>query len=78
MNSYWILFQSLSFNYLAYISLNFSFLILLIITIIIIFSYLTMADDAMGRRIPFAFLEDIRTRFKSTYGKLNTIKIIEI
>eukprot|EP00850_Spirogloea_muscicola_P012724 SM000083S22771 [mRNA] locus=s83:496005:497114:+ [translate_table: standard] len=28
-----------------------------------------MADDAFGRRIPFAFLEDIRTRFGRTYGR---------
>jgi len=30
--------------------------------------YLTMSDDALGRRIPFAFLEDIRNRFKTAYG----------
>ncbi|KAE8675872.1 VAMP712 protein [Hibiscus syriacus] len=27
-----------------------------------------MADDASGRRIPFAFLEDIHRRFVKTYG----------
>lgn len=28
-----------------------------------------MADDAYGRRIPFAFLEDIHQRFVKTYGR---------
>lgn len=27
-----------------------------------------MAEESFGRRIPFSFLEDIRGRFKSTYG----------
>ncbi|KAK8491188.1 hypothetical protein V6N11_037951 [Hibiscus sabdariffa] len=30
---------------------------------------LCMADDASGRRIPFAFLEDIHQRFVKTYGR---------
>ncbi|RKP25363.1 synaptobrevin, partial [Syncephalis pseudoplumigaleata] len=30
--------------------------------------YMCMADDAFGRRIPFAFLEDIKTRFSSMYS----------
>jgi len=31
-------------------------------------TFLTMADEAFGRRVPFAFLEDARIRFKATYG----------
>jgi len=31
-------------------------------------TYLCMADEAFGRRIPFAFLEDIKNRFQSTYA----------
>jgi vesicle-associated membrane protein 7 len=31
-------------------------------------TYLCIADEAFGRRIPFAYLDDIRGRFKSTYG----------
>jgi len=27
-----------------------------------------MADEEFGRRVPFAFLEDIKNRFKSAYG----------
>ena len=30
--------------------------------------YLTMADESFGRRIPFSFLEDIKSRFTSQYG----------
>ena len=30
--------------------------------------YLCMADDAFGRRIPFAYLEDISGRFMTIYG----------
>lgn len=30
---------------------------------------LCMADDASGRRIPFAFLEDVHQRFVKTYGR---------
>ncbi|XVE63678.1 hypothetical protein DITRI_Ditri07aG0038800 [Diplodiscus trichospermus] len=30
---------------------------------------LSMADDATGRRIPFAFLEDIHQKFVKTYGR---------
>ncbi|XVF88320.1 hypothetical protein PTKIN_Ptkin19aG0040400 [Pterospermum kingtungense] len=30
---------------------------------------LCMADDATGRRIPFAFLEDIHKKFVKTYGR---------
>jgi len=32
------------------------------------FTYLCMADEEFGRRIPFAFLEDIKNRFRATYG----------
>ncbi|EGG17843.1 synaptobrevin domain-containing protein [Cavenderia fasciculata] len=31
-------------------------------------TYLCMADQDFGRRIPFAFLEDVKNRFKSVYG----------
>jgi vesicle-associated membrane protein 7 len=31
-------------------------------------TYLCMADEEFGRRLPFAFLEDIKNRFKSTYA----------
>lgn len=27
-----------------------------------------MAEESFGRRIPFAFLEDVKNRFKVTYG----------
>ena len=30
--------------------------------------YLCMADEAFGRRIPFAFLEEVRDRFVAAYG----------
>eukprot|EP00163_Fabomonas_tropica_P027286 TRINITY_DN5210_c0_g1_i5.p1 TRINITY_DN5210_c0_g1~~TRINITY_DN5210_c0_g1_i5.p1 ORF type:complete len:261 (+),score=73.83 TRINITY_DN5210_c0_g1_i5:488-1270(+) len=30
--------------------------------------YLCMADEEFGRRLPFAFLDDIKNRFKSSYG----------
>ena len=30
--------------------------------------YLCMADESFGRRVPFAFLEDIKQRFSSQYG----------
>ncbi|KAI9204314.1 synaptobrevin-domain-containing protein [Polychytrium aggregatum] len=30
--------------------------------------YLCLADDTFGRRIPFAFLEDIAAQFETTYG----------
>jgi vesicle-associated membrane protein 7 len=33
-------------------------------------TYLCMADDAFGRRIPFAYLEDIQMRFMKTYGRV--------
>mmetsp|Transcript_1568 Transcript_1568/g.2439 ORF Transcript_1568/g.2439 Transcript_1568/m.2439 type:complete len:217 (+) Transcript_1568:74-724(+) len=32
------------------------------------FTYLCMADDNTKRRLPFAFLEDIKNRFQATYG----------
>eukprot|EP01117_Protostelium_nocturnum_P006487 TRINITY_DN2338_c0_g1_i4.p1 TRINITY_DN2338_c0_g1~~TRINITY_DN2338_c0_g1_i4.p1 ORF type:complete len:222 (-),score=58.71 TRINITY_DN2338_c0_g1_i4:137-802(-) len=32
-------------------------------------TYLCMADEAFGRRVPFAFLEEVRKRFKATYGE---------
>jgi len=28
-----------------------------------------MADDSFGRRIPFAFLQDIKTKFLEQYGQ---------
>jgi len=31
-------------------------------------TYLCMSEEAFGRRIPFAFLDDIKNRFKATYG----------
>jgi len=31
--------------------------------------FLCMADQDFGRRIPFSFLEDLKNRFKSTYGE---------
>jgi len=31
-------------------------------------TYLCMADEEFGRRLPFAFLEDIKNRFKSTFA----------
>lgn len=31
-------------------------------------TYLVVAEESFGRRIPFAFLEDVRTRFVATYG----------
>jgi vesicle-associated membrane protein 7 len=27
-----------------------------------------MADEEFGRRIPFAFLEDVKSNFKAQYG----------
>ncbi|KAG9307254.1 hypothetical protein G9A89_017082 [Geosiphon pyriformis] len=32
-------------------------------------TYMCMADDTFGRRIPFAFLQDIKERFLATYSK---------
>jgi len=32
-------------------------------------TYLCMADEEFGRRIPFAFLEDIKNRFVAQYGE---------
>ena len=31
-------------------------------------TYLCMADDSFGRRIPFAFLDDLITKFEATYS----------
>lgn len=31
--------------------------------------YLCMADESFGRRIPFAFLEDLRNRFEESYAR---------
>lgn len=31
-------------------------------------TYLCMADEEFGRRVPFTFLEDIKNRFSATYG----------
>ncbi|KAK9717141.1 hypothetical protein K7432_006416, partial [Basidiobolus ranarum] len=30
--------------------------------------YMCMADDSFGRRVPFAFLEDMKSRFLSSYS----------
>jgi len=32
-------------------------------------TYLCMADEEFGRRVPFTFLEDLKNRFKATYGQ---------
>ncbi|KAI1319354.1 Vesicle-associated membrane protein [Mortierella claussenii] len=32
-------------------------------------TYMCMADDSFGRRIPFAFLQDIKQRFLAQYGR---------
>lgn len=32
-------------------------------------TYLCMADEEFKRRVPFAFLEDIKSRFLTTYGE---------
>ncbi|KAK3818412.1 MAG: putative vesicle-associated membrane protein [Benniella sp.] len=32
-------------------------------------TYMCMADDSFGRRIPFAFLQDIKTKFLEQYGQ---------
>ncbi|KAG0051439.1 hypothetical protein BGZ83_003777 [Gryganskiella cystojenkinii] len=32
-------------------------------------TYMCMADDTFGRRIPFAFLQDIKERFLAQYGR---------
>eukprot|EP01118_Nematostelium_gracile_P007497 TRINITY_DN2448_c0_g1_i1.p1 TRINITY_DN2448_c0_g1~~TRINITY_DN2448_c0_g1_i1.p1 ORF type:complete len:227 (+),score=56.28 TRINITY_DN2448_c0_g1_i1:69-749(+) len=32
-------------------------------------TYLCMADEEFGRRVPFSYLEDLKNRFKSTYGQ---------
>ncbi|KAL2920265.1 hypothetical protein HK105_200335 [Polyrhizophydium stewartii] len=32
-------------------------------------TYLCLADEAFGRRVPFAFLEDLARRFQGTYGE---------
>ncbi|KAF9327861.1 vesicle-associated membrane protein [Linnemannia elongata] len=32
-------------------------------------TYMCMADDTFGRRIPFAFLQDIKTRFLTQYSR---------
>jgi len=32
-------------------------------------TYMCMADDSFNRRIPFAFLQDIKERFLTTYGQ---------
>ncbi|KAG0296209.1 Vesicle-associated membrane protein [Linnemannia gamsii] len=32
-------------------------------------TYMCMADDSFGRRIPFAFLQDIKEKFLSQYGR---------
>ncbi|KAJ3156694.1 Vesicle-associated membrane protein [Geranomyces michiganensis] len=32
-------------------------------------TFLCLADDGFGRRIPFAFLEDLKSKFSAAYGK---------
>lgn len=32
-------------------------------------TYLCMADEEFGRRLPFSFLEDVKNRFKATYAE---------
>ncbi|PRP80471.1 synaptobrevin domain-containing protein [Planoprotostelium fungivorum] len=32
-------------------------------------TFMCMADESFGRRVPFAFLEDLQKRFHSTYGE---------
>jgi len=32
-------------------------------------TYLCMADEEFGRRIPFSFLEEVKNRFRATYGE---------
>ncbi|KAG2215125.1 hypothetical protein INT46_006511 [Mucor plumbeus] len=32
-------------------------------------TYMCMADDSFGRRIPFIFLQDLKEKFLNTYGK---------
>ncbi|KAF9896845.1 hypothetical protein BX616_006654, partial [Lobosporangium transversale] len=32
-------------------------------------TYMCMADDTFGRRVPFAFLQDIKQRFLEQYGR---------
>ncbi|KAF8980725.1 hypothetical protein BGZ46_003762, partial [Entomortierella lignicola] len=32
-------------------------------------TYMCMADDSFGRRIPFAFLQDIKEKFLAQYGR---------
>ncbi|KAK8515380.1 hypothetical protein V6N12_075423 [Hibiscus sabdariffa] len=39
---------------------------------------LCMADESAGRRIPFAFLEDIHQRFVRTYGRAVRNVMIEL
>ncbi|CAI0398347.1 unnamed protein product [Linum tenue] len=34
-------------------------------------SFLCMANDAFGRRIPFSYLEDIHMRFMKNYGRVS-------
>lgn len=38
--------------------------------------YMTMADEAFARRLSFAFLEDIKNRFKAAY--LSLLKILKM
>ncbi|GBG62518.1 hypothetical protein CBR_g30836 [Chara braunii] len=33
-------------------------------------TYMCMSEESFGRRIPFAFLDDIKAKFSSAYGKL--------
>ncbi|GAA5800170.1 hypothetical protein HPULCUR_005595 [Helicostylum pulchrum] len=37
-------------------------------------TYMCMADDSFGRRIPFIFLQDLKEKFLSTYGRNRAIE----
>lgn len=37
-------------------------------------TYMCMADDSFGRRIPFIFLQDLKERFLSSYGKTRALE----
>lgn len=37
-------------------------------------TYMCMADDSFGRRIPFIFLQDLKEKFLTTYGKNRAIE----
>ncbi|CEG83963.1 Putative Vesicle-associated membrane protein 7 [Rhizopus microsporus] len=39
-------------------------------------TYMCMADDSFGRRIPFIFLQDLKEKFLSTYGRLRLLLMV--